>query len=433
VLIKPPSGPPTTQSFDANGNLTLQNAAGALSTFAWDGENRMVGYQNPAGAVGTLLYTADGLRKAADVQDGSAVETWRFVWDGQNVLRKESSAPGVGNDIIRTTDYPGYWGGLASLFDSIGGSQILAFDPQGNVRLVLQGGSVAGTGAYTGFGEVLSDPGISFAYVGLFGYQWDNPFYYVRARYYDPVTGKWFGRDPIGPWSGDSRLYGYGANNPVAFADPAGLAPCCYWVDILEPMPDAYLALTCRCQPCFDAVSRQCGWVSAELFCDVFDDGDCRAVAKKFGVDPAYVCAAAMTERSWEYVGLKGWGEWALNVAKNALLSDPVHAYGPLEIHGATAWNVLNCLFDHFPSVYYQLNAPTAKGQLKGWLQGSANSYNLLAAWLYLNQNGYDQTCTRRSGLSLDDFNREYNRHNPTWRDRWKCAVGSLKNKKCDP
>jgi RHS repeat-associated protein len=227
VLIKPPSGPPTTQSFDANGNLTLQNAGGAFSTFAWDGENRMVGYQNPAGVVGTLLYSADGLRKAADVQDGSAVETWRFVWDGQNVLRKESSAPGVGNDIIRTTDYPGYWGGLASLFDSIAGSQILAFDPQGNVRLVLQGGSVAGTGAYTGFGEVLSDPGIPFAYVGLFGYQWDNPFYYVRDRYYDPTTGRWYSRDPLEPTDGDQgrNAYAFDDESPISNLDPNGEAP----------------------------------------------------------------------------------------------------------------------------------------------------------------------------------------------------------------
>jgi YD repeat-containing protein len=251
VLIKPPSGPPTTQSFDANGNLTLQNAAGALSTFAWDGENRMVGYQNPSGAVGTLLYSADGLRKAADVQDGSAVEAWRFVWDGQNVLRKESSAPGVGNDIIRTTDYPGYWGGLASLFDSIGGSQILAIDPQGNVRLVLQGGTLAGRGAYTGFGEVLSDPGVPFAYVGLFGYLWDNPFYYVRARYYDPVTGRWYSRDAmvddVAPLPSGSRLsarsywlapgevaaaagalYAYAANRPQFSNDPSGYQAAVY-------------------------------------------------------------------------------------------------------------------------------------------------------------------------------------------------------------
>jgi RHS repeat-associated protein len=149
------------------------------------------------------------------------------VWDGQNVLRKESSAPGVGNDIIRTTDYPGYWGGLASLFDSIGGSQILAFDPQGNVRLVLQGGSVAGMGAYTGFGEVLSDPGVPFAYVGLFGYQWDNPFYYVRARYYDPVTGRWYSRDPLGFRASGANLYGYVRNSGVSQLDPSGLKCLC--------------------------------------------------------------------------------------------------------------------------------------------------------------------------------------------------------------
>jgi RHS repeat-associated protein len=165
--------------------------------------------------------------------------TERFVWDGQNVSRKESSAPGVGNDIIRTTDYPGYWGGLASLFDSIAGSQILAIDPQGNVRLVLQGGSVAGTGAYTGFGEVLSDPGIPFAYVGLFGYQWDNPVYYVRARNYDPVTGRWFSRDPIGEIWPLIADWGEGANGAtVGSAFARGGFPRAAF-DLIGTMPDA--------------------------------------------------------------------------------------------------------------------------------------------------------------------------------------------------
>ena len=41
ILITPPTGAPTTQTFDAVGNLILQNTGGALTTQTWDGENRL--------------------------------------------------------------------------------------------------------------------------------------------------------------------------------------------------------------------------------------------------------------------------------------------------------------------------------------------------------------------------------------------------------
>jgi RHS repeat-associated protein len=46
------------------------------------------------------------------------------------------------------------------------------------------------------------------------------PFGY---RDYDPNTGRWTAKDPIGFAGGDTDLFGYCFNNPVNAIDPLGL------------------------------------------------------------------------------------------------------------------------------------------------------------------------------------------------------------------
>ena len=49
--------------------------------------------------------------------------------------------------------------------------------------------------------------------------QTELELYFLRARYYDPPTGRFIGRDPIE----FAQRYAYAGNNPVAYTDPAGL------------------------------------------------------------------------------------------------------------------------------------------------------------------------------------------------------------------
>ncbi len=53
-------------------------------------------------------------------------------------------------------------------------------------------------------------------------YSWATGLYYFRARWYDPVTGRWLSKDPIG-LSGGLNQYAVCANDPVNFRDPLGL------------------------------------------------------------------------------------------------------------------------------------------------------------------------------------------------------------------
>ena len=50
-----------------------------------------------------------------------------------------------------------------------------------------------------------------------------NGFYYMRARYYDPLNGRFISEDPLGFDGGDVNLYVYSGNNPVLLVDPWGL------------------------------------------------------------------------------------------------------------------------------------------------------------------------------------------------------------------
>ena len=51
---------------------------------------------------------------------------------------------------------------------------------------------------------------------------WATGLYYFRARWYDPITGRWLSNDPIGI-SGGLNQYVFCGDNPVTFIDPLGL------------------------------------------------------------------------------------------------------------------------------------------------------------------------------------------------------------------
>jgi RHS repeat-associated protein len=77
---------------------------------------------------------------------------------------------------------------------------------------------------YKPFGEIseyiepISEPN-PFKYVGTYGVEFErNDLYYMRARYYQPSTGRFISQDPI--WH--DNLYPYADNNPIAKIDPNG-------------------------------------------------------------------------------------------------------------------------------------------------------------------------------------------------------------------
>jgi RHS repeat-associated protein len=80
---------------------------------------------------------------------------------------------------------------------------------------------------YDSFGNIVADsaPEIELPF-GFAGGLYDTDTGLIRFGYrdYDPETGRWTARDPIGFDGGDTNLYGYVLGDPVNGIDPEGLA-----------------------------------------------------------------------------------------------------------------------------------------------------------------------------------------------------------------
>ena len=78
---------------------------------------------------------------------------------------------------------------------------------------------------YTVFGEKISGPNQRYGYADAHGYQNHDemPYQHVGARYYNPASGRFLQRDPIGIFSG-LNVYAYVYNSPLAWIDPSGLS-----------------------------------------------------------------------------------------------------------------------------------------------------------------------------------------------------------------
>jgi RHS repeat-associated protein len=110
-------------------------------------------------------------------------------------------------------------------------------------QLTDSSGNVVLTKEYEPYGEVVNSTGTTSTAYGFTGEWTDNTgIVYLRARYYDPATGRFMTKDS---WVGDMNqpmsyngwLYVY--SNPVRFTDPTGknpVASCLIALGILVPI-----------------------------------------------------------------------------------------------------------------------------------------------------------------------------------------------------
>ncbi len=191
---------------DNNGNPTTYGGV----TLAFDPENRMTSY----GSVLTAGYRGDGLRAWKQ----SATARTYFLYDGiLPILEMDSSG-----SITATTSFAAF--GLVSRREG-STSVFYNFDSEGNVAQRSDAsGTVLSNHLFDSHGALrsgsLNEP---FGYKGQFGYYTDQEtgLQLLTQRYYDPNTGRFLTRDPIG-YAGGISLYSYVTNNPVSWIDVEG-------------------------------------------------------------------------------------------------------------------------------------------------------------------------------------------------------------------
>ncbi len=101
-------------------------------------------------------------------------------------------------------------------------------DHLGSPRIVIDAftGNIVQRIDYDEFGRVLSDTNPGFQPFGFAGGLHDRDTGLTRfgARDYDPQTGRWTAKDPIGLAADSTNVYDYTFADPVNYLDPSGLS-----------------------------------------------------------------------------------------------------------------------------------------------------------------------------------------------------------------
>jgi len=236
---------PEVLSHDADGNLTNDGHW----AYTWDGENRLTRLiahsSTPTGARQTLLFSNDWQgRRISKVVSNWTGSSWsktsesKSLYDGWNLVAILDSANTLlysfrwGTDLSGTLQGAGGVGGLISMTVHTGGNAgtyFYAFDGNGNVVGLINAadGSTAARYEYGPFGELNRASG-ALAFLNPFRFSTkfqddETGFLYYGYRYYDPSTGRWLSRDPIGE-KGGRNLFAFVENN-LNLVDGLGETP----------------------------------------------------------------------------------------------------------------------------------------------------------------------------------------------------------------
>ena len=206
------------ETYDSNGN-TLTTGG---KSFTYDSENHLMTMNG--GAV-KLIYDGDGNR-VAKIANGV---TTQYLVDDLN----PTGYTQVVEEVVNGTVQRQYTYGLQRISEaqSISGTWTQSFygyDGGGSIRQLTNASTaITDTYNYDAFGNLLNSTGTTPNNYLYRGEQYDSDLglYYLRARYYNPQTGRFLSRDPENGNPTDPATlhkYLYAGGDPTNRVDPSG-------------------------------------------------------------------------------------------------------------------------------------------------------------------------------------------------------------------
>jgi RHS repeat-associated protein len=225
-----------TYGYDAAGNQTRKTDASLpepqrTTTFEYDAFNRMSAVRDGAGTL-IASYTYDPFDRRLSKTLGNGQRT-NYLPSPWGLLAEADQAGGV--KVVYGWS-PQTENGTAPLFakvpdasNTVSGTRYVYYhnDHQGTPqRITDKTGAIVWAADYDAFGRAsvrtaaanaVSNP---LRFPGQY-FDQETGLHYNDRRYYDPDTGRYLSRDPIG-FEGGINLYTYAAASPSNFTDPTG-------------------------------------------------------------------------------------------------------------------------------------------------------------------------------------------------------------------
>jgi len=214
-----------TYRYDTNGRLKTQTRTtddGAIitTTYQYSSDGRLLKVTTPEK---TIEYRHNAIgNRVAKLINGQVVE--KYLWQNKTTLLATFDA----NDNL-TQRFEYTLGHAPTAFTQNNEKYFILTDQIGSPRIITDSsGTLIKEITYDSYGNVIFDSNESFELpFGFAGGLKDKDTGLLSFGYrdYDPETGRWTARDPIGFEGGDSNLYGYVLGDPINLVDPEGTNP----------------------------------------------------------------------------------------------------------------------------------------------------------------------------------------------------------------
>ncbi len=214
----------TTFTYDDQGNIIEEKGPEGITRYEYNPLNQQTKVITHQGHIQVNRYDAEGLR--AEIEENERLT--KFIFHKENILVETDQEDNVIARLIR-----GYEVVASDIYTNSSEENkkeenkincyYYSQDEQGSTLYITdENQTIENAYTYDAFGNILTKEENIHNRITYTGQQYDaiTQQYYLRARYYNPIIGRFTQEDV---YRGDGlNLYAYCANNPVTYYDPSG-------------------------------------------------------------------------------------------------------------------------------------------------------------------------------------------------------------------